>query len=127
MEWLPNCLVLGITEEQFWKMNPRLIKPYAKAFEIRRQHIDSQQWFLGEYMFEAISCALGNIFRHKWESPKGYMKDMRTMPLLEEARQNSGGLTDDEKIEQTKVLFKKLEAMQAAFERSNKTKSTGES
>ena len=39
---LPYALMLGMTEEQFWHSNPKLMKPYVKAHELKVEEMDRQ-------------------------------------------------------------------------------------
>lgn len=119
MEVMPYYLAMGISEEQFWTMNPHRFKPYKEAYRLKRRQIDEQQFYLAQYMFEAISTALGNINFGKHKKSHNYMGDMRKDPILESARYSSGNITDEERIEGTKELFSQLEGLKSAFERNN--------
>lgn len=46
-------------------MNPRTLKPYFKAYELRRKETDREQYCQGMYFFEAVSVALANAFKGK--------------------------------------------------------------
>lgn len=80
---LPEMLAIGMTEEQFWKSNPKKIKPYIKAYELRTKEIDAQNWMLGMYVRDALnSCLMANsqMFRGKAFEPIKYPEK----PYLEE-------------------------------------------
>ena len=120
MELLPSCLAIGITPEQFWKMNPSLLEPYSKAEELKEEKHDTHMWMMGSYIYEAFSVVLANAFRKKGTSAKHY----RDKPYMMEAQENGvrGELTKEEKVEKTETLFKILSVMQANFELEKKFK-----
>ncbi len=108
---------MGITEEQFWFMNPRKLKPYIKAYQIEQKQIDEYAWIMGAYVYEAVSTVMANVF-----SKHGTHK-YRQVPFLQEV--NSGvsesdkpvnrPLTSEEKKKYTEQLFLALSVMQANF------------
>lgn len=58
MVWLPQALFLGIPEERFWQLNPRKMKPWKKAYEMRLEHEDRIAWETGRYFMASIGAAL---------------------------------------------------------------------
>ena len=60
--WLPQSLAIGIPYETFWKLNPKLIKPFAKVFkdkkEEEREIINYTAWLNGIYIRDAIGSCL---------------------------------------------------------------------
>ena len=118
MELLPSCLAIGITPEQFWKMNPSLLEPYSKAEELKEEKHDTHMWMMGSYIYEAFSVVLANAFRKKGSTAKHY----RDKPYMMESKEVRGELTKEEKVEKTETLFKILSVMQANFELEKKFK-----
>lgn len=57
-EILPYALMMGIDYELFWSLNPRSMKPFIKAFELKQQIIDSNNYTLGSYIQVAIGSVL---------------------------------------------------------------------
>ncbi|CAJ0592236.1 unnamed protein product [Cylicocyclus nassatus] len=85
-ELLPYALSIGITEEKFYTLNPRKIKPYEKAYHLRRRMEDENNFWLGQY----IRYAVGSVLSEKGEYPKEpllkeYYEDL---DLTEEERDN---------------------------------------
>ena len=68
--WLPQCLAIGIPYETFWKLNPKLIKPFAKVFknkkEEEREIINYTAWLNGIY----VSRAIGSCFSKENHYPQ---------------------------------------------------------
>lgn len=94
--WLPLSLRIGVSYELFWKLNPRLLKPFIKAREDTLQESNRLEnfnaWRLGQY----IQSAIGSCLDKKVKYPK--------MPFGEEAE-----LNDPEKmnevVEQRAQMF----------------------
>lgn len=50
--------MMGIDEDRFWTLNPKSIKPYIKAFSLKRQYDDSLLWQEGLYIRLAIASVM---------------------------------------------------------------------
>lgn len=125
-ETMPYYMAIGVSEERFWTLNPRTLKPYIKAHKLRRQMIDEQQFFAAQYTFEAVSAAISNInFGKHRRQPRNYMGDIRKDPMFEESRIERGEITEEERIAGVKNLFKTLGDMQESFERSKEQNPAG--
>lgn len=63
---------MGMTWEQFWLGEPKLVKAYRKAEELRRKQENTALWLQGIYMAEALSATVGNMFtkgqKHEYPS-----------------------------------------------------------
>jgi hypothetical protein len=56
-EILPNALMIGVDYDLFWRLNPKSLKPFIKAFTLKQEQEDVLQWTLGLYVQRAIgSC-----------------------------------------------------------------------
>ena len=53
-EVFPYYLSLGMTYEQFWYKDPRLVRYYKEAEEIRQQRVNFEGWLQGLYTYQAI-------------------------------------------------------------------------
>lgn len=119
-ELLPQMMAMGVTYDEFWTLNPRKLNVIVEGHKLKRQVIDEQNWMLGDYVFDAVSIALGNAFRKKGVQPKEYFKEIPqpiSRRILDVPDEN--GLTEAEKKRKTELLFKNLEIM-AANHRLNK-------
>lgn len=58
-------MLIGITEEQFWEMNPNRLKPYLKADDLRRERENHLAWLNGLYVYNAVSSALSAMGKKK--------------------------------------------------------------
>lgn len=113
-ELLPHIMAIGVSYDEFWTLNPRKIKVLMEAYHLKRQIEDEKLWMLGEYVFDAVSIAMGNAFRKKGQKSKEYfelVKEPITKRVSEARDENN--LTEREKKVMTERLFKNLEIMAA--------------
>lgn len=96
---------MGIDEPTFWTLNPRRMKAYERAFELKQQQRDREQWAMGKYFMSALSTVLDRSF-NKHATSK-YVKE----PFLTDAF-----LTEEEikeqKIAEVNGIFSFLENLQ---------------
>lgn len=115
-EWLPHALALGIAEDSFWEMNPRRMKPYIEAYNIKQKRKDEEMWLMGAYVYEAFTTVMANVFskhgHHKYRD-KPFTEEE---PVKEKMREATGKqLTEEEKQKHINNLFLALSIMQANF------------
>lgn len=63
-EVLPHALTIGVDYDLFWTLNPESLTPFVKAFSLKRQREDSQNWELGLYIRMAIGSSLDNKIKY---------------------------------------------------------------
>ena len=114
-------MAMGISYDDFWKLNPRKIKVVMEAYKLRRKIKDEEMWLFGNYTFAAVQTAIGNAFRKKGQKPKSYFEVMEE-PNLSHSEKDKNGLTEYEKKQKTELLFKNLEIMAANFNLTHKAK-----
>lgn len=69
-EVFPFYLAIGMSHEQFWDEDPKLVKAYRKADEIRKRRMNEELWLNGIYMGEALASTVGNMFsKEKYQYP----------------------------------------------------------
>ena len=98
-------------------MNPKIIKCMAKGYnESEREkalEIDHANWMLGHYFQSALTVVVEQALVGRKAKAK-YIE----RPILEMAQKENedAGLSEEEKIRQTKFLFNRLKVLQANFE-----------
>lgn len=108
-------MVMGVSYEEFWTLNPRKLNVIVEAYKLRKRVIDEQQWMLGSYVFDGVSIALGNASRKKGQKSKSYFELVK-QPMWKQIEQADGsGMTEEEKKQKTELLFKGLEVQMANF------------
>lgn len=53
-ELFPYYLSIGMTEEQYWDKDSRLVVSYRKADELRMTRKNQELWLQGAYFYEAL-------------------------------------------------------------------------
>lgn len=114
-ELLPNVIAMGISYDDFWSLTPRKLNVIIDGYKLKRKIDDEKQWFLGGYMFEAVSIALGNAFRKKNQKAKSYF-ELLDKPFFKHLPEE---LTEDEKQQQLDAFMASLNVMQTNFNLSH--------
>lgn len=117
-EWLPQCITMGITPEQFWKMNPRMLEPYYEAERIKEERLDHQMWMMGAYVFEAVQTSIGNAFRGKGKKAQPY----RDRPFSQDIKEERGEISEEEKMQKVHAIFNALQIMKVNYDLEKKYK-----
>ena len=86
---------MGISWDDFWKMNPHKINAISKGYEEIVREKDFLLWLQGKYVLEALNVALSHFSAglSGKKSQAQYMKE----PILSQS--NSKETTDDETYE----------------------------
>lgn len=100
---------MGVSYHEFWTLNPRSLNVIIEGYKLKRKVHDEEQWYLGGYMFHAVTVALGNAFRKKNEKPKSYFE------ILEEPFMQSVEMAEQRKQKQIDALMASLHVMQNNF------------
>lgn len=66
-EVLPYALYIGISVEDFWKANPRIMSAYMKANDMKIKEQDRMNWYLGQYITVAIGSCFGKNVKYPEE------------------------------------------------------------
>lgn len=112
---IPNVIPMGVSYREFWSFTPKELDVTIEGYKNIRKVEDEKQWFLGGYMFHAVSFALGNAFRKKNEKPRSYF-ELLEKPLLSN---NPEELTEEEKQKYTDALLANLHIMETNFNLSH--------
>lgn len=57
-EWFPQANAIGISWEEFWRMNPHIIKCMLKGYNEKRKEFDMMMWCMEQYVHDAVFVAL---------------------------------------------------------------------
>lgn len=63
--------------ELFWHLNPRKLKPFADAYEIRLKEQDALAYYSGIYNLRAFSVVLDNAFRGNKSTVRYFERPIR--------------------------------------------------
>ena len=92
----PYYLAMGMSYEQFWVDDPKLVVYYRRADEIRKRRMNEELWLSGVYTREALASTVGNMFtkgqKHEYPSePKPI-----TLAELEEKKAREQKLREEQ-------------------------------
>lgn len=106
---------MGVSWQEFWGMNPHIIKLLVKGHEEKIKEQDYLAWLFNQYTLSAVSTAVEHNLAGKKAKSKYVEK-----PLLEQAEQKNK-VTTQEEIEQQRLLFvSKMNVMKANFDLQKK-------
>lgn len=110
---------MGYSYWEFWDMNPKILEPILEGYKLKRKIIDEDQWLLGGYIFEAVTIAIGNMFRKRGQKPQSYF-DAVKKPTLNAVKNSE--MSEAEKQRQLDRLMAGLRTKQANFELAKQQK-----
>lgn len=70
---------IGVSEDQFWRSNPKTLEPYVIAHEIQIKEQDALHHNLGKYYYVATVVALDKAFNGKKSNA-----DYPSIPFMQE-------------------------------------------
>ena len=69
---------IGMTYDEFWNQDVRLVETYRKAMELRDRRRNQELWLQGMYIYEAL-CDASPLFRFSMKGetikPEPYVKE----------------------------------------------------
>lgn len=62
--YLPNALIMGVDYDTFWRLTPKKLLPFLKAYEERKREelkqINFASWMSGIYVSYSIASVMGD-------------------------------------------------------------------
>lgn len=116
-EWFPKANAIGISWQEFWGMNPHIIKLLMKGHQEKLKEQDYLAWMFNQYTLSAVFVSVEhNLFGKKATSE--YIKK----PLLSDMEiAEKEEITEEKRIEmENQKLAMTLRIMQANFEINKK-------
>lgn len=117
-EWFPKANAIGVSWQEFWGMNPHIIKLLIKGHEEKIKEQDYMAWLSNQYTLSAVSVAVEHCLAGRKAKSKYIEKPI--MQEIEEKQQENKPLTEEEKKRQTEQLFLRLRIMGANFNLNHK-------
>lgn len=85
-EVCPYYMSIGMSYEDFWYKDVRLVEHYRKAQEYRERHRNQELWLQGMYIYEAL-CDASPLFRLSMKKgvvkPEPYAKEPYPITAME--------------------------------------------
>lgn len=88
-EVFPQCLAIGMTEEQFWDKDVWLIKAFRKADKIKQERLNEQAWLQGAYVYDAIARLSPILHAFAKEGTKAEPYIEKPYPLTKEKQEEA--------------------------------------
>lgn len=77
-----------MTEEQFWKSNPRIIGVWAKAWKLRENRKNELiHAYVGNYVLSAVTTAVDGVLNGRKHKSKYIEKPIQLFELTEEDKE----------------------------------------
>ncbi len=74
-EQFPYYLFLGMTYNEYWRMDCELVRAYRKAYKYKQEYDNSQLWLQGLYVYRAMEAQRpGWAFMSKHPKPEKYLE-----------------------------------------------------
>lgn len=116
---MPHALAIGISYNDFWDMNPHIIKLIGIGYKNKIQTMDNLMWtWFGNYALSAVSVAVEHNLAGRKAKSK-YIKE----PVLQSIQEQSKPLSEEELQKQRELFVAKLMVMKTNFELSHRSDS----
>lgn len=91
----------GMSEEQFWRSNPRIIHVWEQAWKAKENRMNGLVYaYIGNYELSALYTAIDGVLNGKKAKAKYIEKPIRIFELTEEER-----IQEQEKARQAFVMW----------------------
>ena len=108
-ELLPDCILAGMTAEEFWHSYPCEVEPYLTAYRKKIMMEDRLNYYTSIYILEDFQLILSGMFGKKGAQPMKH----RQRPIIEEVYEKTRPMTPEEIKEREKresdKIFHRLE------------------
>lgn len=84
-EWFPKANAIGISWQEFWSMNPHIIKLLLKGHEEKIKEQDYLAWLFNQYTLSAVSVAVEHCLAGR-KAKSQYIKE----PILQNMLKKTG-------------------------------------
>ena len=113
-EWFPQAYAIGVSWDEFWRMNPRILSAIAEGYNQRVRNADYMNWINGQYTLAAVTVGVErNLAGRKAKS------EYPQNPFFEEIEKQNKPLSDDELQKQRELFVERSKTMQSNFEISH--------
>ena len=115
----PQARAIGITWEEFWKMNPRILDLHIKAHQEWIKEQDYLAWLQGRYIYHGFSVALSKSFS------KNSTAEYPEIPYLEKTsseEEKAQRIDEEQKKKQAENYMLRLQLMATNWNMNNKNK-----
>lgn len=92
----PSYLAMGMTYDEFYKMDHTLAIAYRKAFELKRAKENEDMWLMGAYVYQAVARVAPLLIPfNKHPKPDDYLNKPFPIYKTDEPDAESRAVTND--------------------------------
>lgn len=104
---LPNALTIGVDFELFFRLTPKEIRCFSKAFEIQQKRQDYDMYIQASYIYEALTTVMQNSFgkQHKDWRKKPYSVEAEEARIPDEEIEHANGMAIMKNLELSMTVF----------------------
>jgi hypothetical protein len=120
-EVFPRAKAIGISWDEFWKMNPRILDLHIKAHQEWIKEQDYLAWLQGRYIYQGISVALSHF------ANKNSTAEYPEMPYMEKEvsdEEKASRMGEEQKTKQAENYMLRLQLMATNWNMNNKDKNS---
>lgn len=83
----PYYLAIGMTYEQYWEGDSKLVIAYREAYKLRRKTENENAWLQGLYFYDAFAVVMSKVFsKHGAKQTEYLQRPLDIFPLTEEEK-----------------------------------------
>lgn len=90
-EWFPRAYAIGVSWDEFWRMNPRILFAIAEGYNQRVRNADYMNWINGQYTLAAVTVGVERNFAGN-EAENEYTKE----PILSVSEKKRNAESNEE-------------------------------
>lgn len=121
-EWFVRASAIGISWDDFWKMNPHIIKLMIKSHKEEVAEQNYMMWLNGRYVADAIMSTIGNSPWFKGKASPLHKYPKEPYRIFGNAPKN---MTADEKQREVDKFFAQESVRRANWKRTSEKQELG--
>ena len=112
---------MGISWEEFWSLNPRIIKLYAEGQKEKVKEIDYFLWLMGRYSFDAQMAALAHFGAGlAGKQSQAVYRETPYLQKVDEYGLKKDSISEDAKQREVDLFFAKEKVRRVNWKRTHK-------
>lgn len=64
-QWCPFYLSIGMTADEYWHGDCRMLKYYFKSYKLKQEQKNQEAWLNGMYFYDALVSAMSHLNKDK--------------------------------------------------------------
>lgn len=85
-QW-PYYIHLGMSYDEYWRMDCELVRDYRKAYEYKQEYDNSMLWLQGLYVYKAMEAQRPGWAFYGKKAPKPSAYEEKPIPITKQLRQ----------------------------------------